>query len=129
MLQLIQRYIIGKTKFFKLRAKRTQQLPTTTFLFFRGPRSVTQYWIRLYSSFITVKATHAHYTGSPRSLQILMGCILPTMHYWSNILGSCCIRFHTTANTDATTSNMAASTMLGVVASVHLTLNIPNVDT
>ena len=35
-----------------------------------------------------------------------------------NIVGSCCIRLHTTANTHATTSNIVGATMLGVVASV-----------
>ena len=33
-----------------------------------------------------------------------------------NIVGSCCIRLHTTANTHATTSNIVGATMLGVVA-------------
>ena len=35
-----------------------------------------------------------------------------------NIVGSCCIRLHTTANTHATTPNIVGATMLGVVASV-----------
>ena len=35
-----------------------------------------------------------------------------------NIVGSCCIRLHTTANTHATTPNIIGATMLGVVASV-----------
>ena len=35
-----------------------------------------------------------------------------------NIVGSCCIRLHTTANMHATTPNMVGATMLGVVASV-----------
>ena len=35
-----------------------------------------------------------------------------------NIVGSCCIRLHTTANRQATTPNIVAPTMLGVVASV-----------
>ena len=35
-----------------------------------------------------------------------------------NIVGSCCIRLHTTANTDATTPNIVGPTMLGVVTSV-----------
>ena len=35
-----------------------------------------------------------------------------------NIVGSCCIRLQTTANTDATTPNILGATMLGVVASV-----------
>ena len=35
-----------------------------------------------------------------------------------NIVGSCCIRLHTTANMHATTPNIVVATMLGVVASV-----------
>ena len=36
----------------------------------------------------------------------------------SNVVGSCCIRLHTTANTHATTPIIVGATMLGVVASV-----------
>ena len=35
-----------------------------------------------------------------------------------NIVGSCCIRLHTTANTHATTPNIVGATMSGVIASV-----------
>ena len=35
-----------------------------------------------------------------------------------NIVGSCCIRLHTTTNTQATTPNIVGATMLGVVAFV-----------
>ena len=35
-----------------------------------------------------------------------------------NIVESCCIHLHTTANMDATTPNIVGATMLGVVASV-----------
>ena len=35
-----------------------------------------------------------------------------------HIVGSCCIRLHTTANTEAKTPNIVDPTMLGVVASV-----------
>ena len=38
-------------------------------------------------------------------LQSLMGCIM--MHSGSNIVGSCCIRFPTTTNKDATAPNIA----------------------
>ena len=48
----------------------------------------------------------------------LMGCILPTVHCRSNIIGRCCISLHATANTHATISNITGATMLGVVASV-----------
>ena len=35
-----------------------------------------------------------------------------------HVVGSCCIRFHTTTNTDATTLNILGPTILGFVASV-----------
>ena len=35
-----------------------------------------------------------------------------------NIVGSCCICLHTTANTHATTSSIVGATVLGIVASV-----------
>ena len=34
------------------------------------------------------------------------------------LVGSCCIRLHTTANTNATTPNIVGATMLGVVAPI-----------
>ena len=43
---------------------------------------------------------------------------LPRCTVGPNIVGSCCIRFHTTANADATTPNTVGERMLGVVASV-----------
>ena len=45
---------------------------------------------------------------------------LPRCTAGSNIVGSCCIRLHATANTHATTPNIVGATMLGVVASVRL---------
>ena len=41
-----------------------------------------------------------------------------------NIVGSCCIRLHTTVNTHATTPNIVGATMLGVVASVCTQPNV-----
>ena len=90
----------------------SQQLPT--FLLFRDHRGVAQQcWVRLYSFSNIAGAMHEYYTWSPLSLQSLMGCILPTKQCGSNIVGSCCIRLHTTANTDATTPNIVG--LLGVV--------------
>ena len=90
----------------------SQQLPT--FLFFHERRGVAQQcWIRLHSFSNIAGAIHEYYTWSPWSLQSLMGCILPTKQCGSKIVGSCCIRLHTTANTDATTPNIAG--LLGVV--------------
>jgi len=41
-----------------------------------------------------------------------------------NIVGSCCIRLHKTANKDATTPNVVGAAMLGVVASVCTQPNV-----
>ena len=90
----------------------SQQLPTFL-LFCDHQGEAQQCWIRLHNFSNIVGAMHEYYMWSPLSLQSLMGCILPTMHYRSNIVGSCCIRLHTTANTDATTPNIVG--LLGVV--------------
>ena len=42
-------------------------------------------------------------------LQRLMGCILQGCVAGSNIVGSCCIHLHTTANTNATTPNFVGA--------------------
>ena len=41
-----------------------------------------------------------------------------SQHCWPDNIGSCCVRLDTSANTDATTPNIAGPTILGVVASV-----------
>ena len=51
-------------------------------------------------------------------LQSLMSCILLRCTAGPNIVGSYCIRLHTTANKHATTFNIVGSPMPGVVASV-----------
>ena len=85
-------------KFFR------QQLPT--FLLFHDRRSVAQQcWIRLHSSSMVYKD--------------LWVVSFPRCTAGPNIVGSCCIRLHTTANTHATTPNIAGATILGVVASVR----------
>ena len=58
----------------------SQQVPT--FLLFRDQRSVANNVgsPRLHGSSNIARATHAHYTWYPSSLQCLMGCILPTMY-------------------------------------------------
>ena len=72
------------------------QLPT--FVLFCDCQSIPQQcWIRLHSSI-----KHCITCG----LQSLMGCILSLVHSGSNIVGSCCIRFPTTTNKDATTPNI-----------------------
>ena len=43
-------------------------------------------------------------------------------HTLLHVVGSCCIRLDTTANTDATTPNIVSPTMLGVVASACIPL-------
>ena len=92
----------------------SQQLPT--FLLFRDRRSVTQQcWIRFHSSANIVGATHAHYAWFTKSLWVVS---FPRCTAGPNIVGSCCIRLQTTANTHATTPTIVGTTMLGVVASV-----------
>ena len=98
--------------FWDLVQKVSKQL--LTFLLFSDHRGVAQQcWIHLHSFSNIAGAMHEYYTWSPLSLQRLMGCILPIMHCRSNIVGSCCIRLHTTANTHATTPNIVG--LLGVV--------------
>ena len=90
----------------------SQQLPT--FLLFRDRRSVAQQcWIRFHSSSKIVGATHAHYAWFTKSLWVVS---FPQCTAGPNIVGSCCIRLQTTANTHATTPNIVGATMLGVVA-------------
>ena len=76
----------------------SQQLPT--FLLFRDRPSVAQQcWIRLHSSSNVVG-------GYSRSLRMVYKDLwvvsFPVCTAGPNIVGSCCIRLHTTANTHAT---------------------------
>ena len=63
-----------------------------------------------------------HCWGHARSLRMvhkdLWVVSFPRCTAGPNIVGRCCIRLHTTANTQATTPNIVGATMLGVVASV-----------
>ena len=63
-----------------------------------------------------------HCWGHARSLRVVYKDLwvvsFPRCTAGPNIVGSCCIRLHTTANMNATTANIVAPTMLGVVASV-----------
>ena len=63
-----------------------------------------------------------HCWGHARSLRMdykdLWVVFFPRCTAGPNIVGSCCIRLHTTANTHATTPNIVGATMLGVVVSV-----------
>ena len=91
----------------------SQQLPT--FLLFRDRQSEAQQcWIRLHSSSNIVRATHAHYAFY-KDLWVVS---FPRCNAGPNIVGSCCIGLHTTANMHATTPNIVGATMLGGVASV-----------
>ena len=82
----------------------SQQLPT--FLLFRDRRSVAQQcWIRLHSSSNIVVATHAHYAWFTKTY----GLYPPhDALQVSNIVWSCGIRLHTTANTHATSRVVAS---------------------
>ena len=63
-----------------------------------------------------------HCWGHARSLRMVYKDLwvvsFPRCTAGPNIVGSCCIRLHTTANTHAVTPNIVGATMLGVVASV-----------
>ena len=63
-----------------------------------------------------------HCWGHARSLRIVYKDFwvvsFPRCSTVPNIVGSCCNRLQTTANTDAATPNIVGATMLGVVASV-----------
>ena len=63
-----------------------------------------------------------HCWGHARSLRMLYKdswvVSFPRCTAGPNIVGSCCIRLHTTANMHATPPNIVGATMLGVVASV-----------
>ena len=92
----------------------SQQLPT--FLLLRDRRSVAQQcWIRLHSSSNIVGATHAHYTWFTKTYFWLVS--FPLCTAGPKIVGSCCIRLHTTTNTHPTTPNI-------VVASICTQLKI-----
>ena len=91
-----------------------QQLPK--FLLFRDRRSVAQQcWVRLHSSSNIVG-------GHARSLRTVYKDLwvvsFPRCTAGPKIVGSFCIRLHTTTNAHATTPNIAGATMLGIVASV-----------
>ena len=59
-----------------------------------------------------------HCWGHARSLRMVYKDLWVVSFPGTNIVGSCCIRLHTTANTHATTPNIIGATMLGVVAPV-----------
>ena len=67
-----------------------------------------------------------HCWGRARALRMvykdLWAVSFPRCTADPNIVGSCCIRLHTTANTHATTPNIVGATMLEVVASVCMQL-------
>ena len=60
-----------------------------------------------------------HCWGHARSLRMVYKDLwvvsFPRCTAGPNIVGSCCIRLHTTANTDATTPNIVGATMLGLL--------------
>ena len=84
---------------------------------FRDRRSVAkQCWVRLHSSSNTVGAPTliTHYYKDVWVLSFARCTAGP------NIVESCCICLHITANADATTNDIVGATMLGVVASVYM---------
>ena len=64
-----------------------------------------------------------HCWGHARSLRMVYKDLwvvsFPRCTAGPNIVGSCCIRLQTTANTHATTPNIVGATMLGIVASPY----------
>ena len=56
--------------------------------------------------------------SSSRVYKVVWVVSFPRCTVGNNIVGSCCTRLHLTANTDATTPNIAGRAMLKVVASV-----------
>ena len=68
-----------------------------------------------------------HCWGHARSLRMVykdLGVVsFPRCTAGPKLVGSCCIRLHTTANTDATTPNIVGVALLGVVASVCMQPN------
>ena len=73
-------------------------------------------------SFVPFAQLFQHCWGNARSLRMLYKDLwvvsFPRYTAGPNIVGSCCIRLHTTANTHATTPNIVGATVLGVVASL-----------
>ena len=90
----------------------SQQLPT--FLLFRDRRSVV-----MLDPFAQLSQ---HCWGHASSLRMVYKDLwvvsFPRCSAGANIVGSCCIRLQTTANTHATTHNIVGATMLRVVAFV-----------
>ena len=79
----------------------SQQFPT--FLLFCDRRSVAQQcWIRLHSSSNIVRATHAHYTWSPKCYGL--------HHSHDAMRVPSCLRLQSTANMDATTPGIVSLT-------------------
>ena len=92
----------------------SQQLPT--FLLFRDRRSVAQQCWNAFAQFFQ------HCWGHARSLRMvykdLEAVSFPRCTAGPKIVGSCCIRLQTTANTHTTIPNTVGATMLGIVTSV-----------
>ena len=57
-------------------------------------------------------------TTGPSALKLRANGRNYSYHCWPNIVGRCCIRLHTTTDTDATNPIIVGPTMLGVVAFV-----------
>ena len=90
----------------------SQQL--STFLLFcdRGSATMLDPFARFFQ----------HCRGHARSLRMdykdLWAVLFPRCTAGPKLVGSCCIRLHTTANKHATTPNIVGATMLGVVGLV-----------
>ena len=92
----------------------SQQL--STFLLFCDRRSASATMLDPFARFFQ------HCRGHARSLRMdykdLWVVFFPRCTAGPKLVGSCCIRLHTTANTQATTPNIVGAIVLGVVAPV-----------
>ena len=93
-----------------------QQLPT--FLLFRGLRMK-----RSATMLHRFAQLFQHCWGHARALHMVYNVLrvvtFPRCTADPNIIGSCFVHLHTTANTNATPSDIVGPTLLGVVASVY----------
>ena len=100
----------------------SQQLPT--FLLFRDRRSLAQKcWIRLHNSSNIIRARARALRMVYKDLWVVS---FPRCTVCPNMIGSCCIRLHTTANTHATTPNIVGANIVGGCC-VHLHVAIDHV--
>ena len=112
------------------RLSKRQSLSTTTTILFRTTFTRT-FKLSLLLKWLLGSNLSQFYQrcwGHPCSLRMdykdLWVVFFPRCTAGAKLVGSCCIRLHTTANTHATTANTVGATKLGVVAPVCTQPNI-----